>query len=259
MTSYKQNTSPLLTLEGHLERITYFNKDTHYTVARFKRANPATVLTVVGYMTGVGIGESIKIKGVWAAHPRYGQQFKIRSFEVTLPAAVDGIRKYLASGVIKGIGTSMAARMTKLFGANTLEIIEKSPERLLEVEGIGESKVAMIREAWQEHHTLRRLMQFLQEMGVQTSYCAKIYKAYGPDAVDLIREDPYALAEDIPGAGFLIADTVARKLGVEIENPERVRACIMHIISQNADDGHTFAEQENLVARCENQWLLPKR
>ena len=258
MTSYKQNTSPLLTLEGHLERITYFNKDTHYTVARFKRANPATVLTVVGYMTGVGIGESIKIKGVWAAHPRYGQQFKIRSFEVTLPAAVDGIRKYLASGVIKGIGTSMAARMTKLFGANTLEIIEKSPERLLEVEGIGETKVAMIREAWQEHHTLRRLMQFLQEMGVQTSYCAKIYKAYGPDAVDLIREDPYALAEDIPGAGFLIADTVARKLGVEIENPERVRACIMHIISQNADDGHTFAEQENLVARCENQFQISR-
>ena len=258
MTTYKKQTSALLTLEGHLERITYFNKETHYTVARFKRANPATVLTVVGYMTGVGIGESIKIKGGWAAHPRYGQQFKIQSFEVTLPAAVDGIRKYLASGVIKGIGPSMAARMTKLFGADTLEIIEKRPERLLEVEGIGQTKAGMIQEAWQEHHTLRTLMQFLQEMGVQTSYCAQIYKAYGPDAVDLIREDPYVLAEDIPGAGFLIADTVARKLGVEIEDPERVRACIMHIVLQNADDGHTFAEQENLVARCENQFQISR-
>lgn len=256
MTSYRKNSSSLLTLEGHLERITYFNKDTHYTVARFKRANPATVLTVVGYMTGVGVGETIKITGAWAAHPKYGQQFKIQSFEVMLPAAVDGINKYLASGVVKGIGPAMAARMTKVFGADTLEIIEKRPERLREVEGIGETKAAMIQSAWQEHHSLRTLMQFLQEMGVQTSYCAKIYKAYGPDAIDLIRQDPYVLAEDIPGAGFLIADTVARKLGVEIEDPERVRACIMHIILQNADDGHTFAEQENLVARCENQFQI---
>jgi exodeoxyribonuclease V alpha subunit len=256
MTAYRNNASPLLTLEGHLERITYFNEDTHYTVARFKQTHPTTVLTVVGYMTGVGVGETVKIKGAWAAHPKYGQQFKIQSFEVTLPAAVDGIKKYLASGVIKGIGPSMAARMVKIFGADTLEIIEKKPERLLEVEGIGETKAAMIRNAWQEHHSLRTLMQFLQEMGVQTSYCAKIYKAYGPDAVDFIRQDPYILAEDIPGAGFLIADTVARKLGVEIEDPERVRACIMHIVMQNADDGHTFAEQENLVARCENQFQI---
>ncbi|MCP4626074.1 MAG: ATP-dependent RecD-like DNA helicase [bacterium] len=256
MAKYKKDNSSLITLEGHLERITYFNKDTHYTVARFKRANPATVLTVVGYMTGVGIGETIKIKGAWSAHPRYGQQFKIQSFEVTLPAAVEGIRKYLASGVVKGIGSSMAARMTKLFGADTLEIIEKRPERLMEVEGIGETKAAMIQEAWQAHHSLRTLMQFLQEMGIQTSYCAKIYQAFGPDAVDLIREDPYALAENIPGAGFLIADTVARKLGVEIEDPERVRACIMHIITRNAEDGHTFAERENLVSRCENQFQI---
>ena len=146
MTSSRKKASPLLTLEGHLERITYFNKDTHYTVARFKRANPATVLTVVGYMTGVGVGESVKLKGAWSAHPRYGQQFKIQSFEVTLPAAVDGIQKYLASGVVKGIGPSMAARMTKLFGADTLEIIEKKPERLMEVEGIGETKASMIQD-----------------------------------------------------------------------------------------------------------------
>jgi exodeoxyribonuclease V alpha subunit len=247
-----------LTLEGHLERITYLNKDTHYTVARFKRANPPTVLTVVGYLTGIGVGETIKIKGTWAAHPKYGQQFKIQSFEVTLPAAADGIKKYLASGIIKGIGPSMAARMVKVFGADTLEIIENRPERLLEVEGIGDAKAAMIQAAWQEHHTLRTLMQFLQEMGVETSYCAKIYKAYGPDAVDFIRQDPYILAEDIPGAGFLIADTIARKLGVAIEDPERVRACIMHIILKNAEDGHTFAEQENLIARCENQFQISR-
>lgn len=246
----------MLTIEGHLERITYFNEATHYTIARLKPPNLATPVTVVGYLAGVSPGEMIKVKGTWETHRKYGQQFKIQSFAVTLPAAVDGIRKYLASGVIKGIGPSMAARMTALFGADTLEIIEKKPERLLEVEGIGETKAAMIQSAWQEHHTLRTLMQFLQEMGVQTSCCAKIYKAYGSDAVDLIRQDPYILAEDIPGAGFLIADTIARKLGVEIEDPERVRACIMHMIWQNAADGHTFAEYENLVARCENQFQI---
>jgi len=256
MTAYKKQPSPLLTLEGHLERITYFNEATHYTIARLKPFNLDTGVTLVGYLAGVSPGELIKVKGTWETHRKYGQQFKIQSFSVTLPAAVDGIRKYLASGVIKGIGPSMAARMTQAFGSDTLEIIEKRPERLLEVEGIGETKAAMILSSWQEHHTLRTLMQFLQDMGVQTSYCAKIYKAYGPDAVDLIREDPYMLADDIPGAGFLIADTVARKLGVEIEDPERVRACIMYLLSQNADDGHTFAEHENLVARCENQFQI---
>ncbi len=259
MTSYRKNASPLLTLEGHLERITYFNEATHYTIARLKPSNLETTVTLVGYLAGVSPGEMIKVKGTWETHRKYGQQFKIQSFAVTLPAAVDGIRKYLASGVIKGIGPSMAARMTALFGADTLEIIEKKSERLLEVEGIGETKAAMIRSAWQEHHTLRTLMHFLQEMGVQTSCCAKIYQAYGADAVDLIRQDPYMLAEDIPGAGFLIADTIARKLGVEVEDPERVRACIMHMILQNADDGHTFAERENLVARCENQFQISPR
>ena len=249
----------MLTLEGHLERITYFNEATHYTIGRLKPSNLDTGVTVVGYLAGVSPGETIKVKGIWETHRKYGQQFKIQSFDVTLPAAVDGIRKYLASGNIKGIGPSMAARMVKAFGADTLEVIEKRPERLLEVEGIGETKAAMIQSAWQEHHTLRSLMQFLQEMGVQTSYCGKIYKAYGPEAVDLVRQDPYILADDIPGAGFLIADTIARKLGLEIENPERVRACIMHIILQNAEDGHTFAEQENLVARCENQFQISRR
>jgi exodeoxyribonuclease V alpha subunit len=256
MLTYRKNNSSILTLEGHLERITYFNEATHYTIARLKPSNLDTVVTVVGYMAGVSPGETIKVTGRWETHPRYGQQFKIQSFEVTLPAAADGIKKYLASGIIKGIGPSLAARMVEMFGAATLEIIENNPGRLREVEGIGEAKAAMIQNAWLEHHTLRTLMQFLQEMGVQTSYCGKIYKAYGQDAVDLVREDPYILADDIPGAGFLIADTIACKLGMETEDPERVRACIMHLILQNAEDGHTFAEAENLIARCENQFQI---
>jgi len=258
MSANRKNNSPPLTLEGHLERITYFNETTHYTIARMKHPNSGTIVTVVGYMAGVSPGETVKVKGRWETHPRYGQQFKIQSFEVTLPAAADGIKSYLASGIIKGIGSSMADRLVKAFGEKTFEIIEKMPERLLEVEGIGETKAAMIQSAWHEHHTLRTLMQFLQEMGVQTSYCGKIYEAYGQDAVDLLRQDPYVLADDFPGAGFLIADTIARKLGTDIEDPERVRACILHLIMQNAEEGHTFAEAENLIARCESQFQISR-
>jgi exodeoxyribonuclease V alpha subunit len=250
---------PTVIIEGQLERITYFNEATHYTIARLKPSNLETGITVVGYLAGVSAGETILVKGIWQTHPRYGQQFIIQSFDISLPAEIEGIQKYLASGIIQGIGPSMAARLVKVFGADTLKIIEKNPERLREVEGIGETKSAMIQAAWQEHHTLRSLMLFLQEMGVRTSYCAKIYQEYGPDAVDLIRQDPYVLAEDIPGAGFSIADTIARKLGVAFEDPQRVRACIMHLILQNAEDGHTFAEEQNLVARCESQFQIGRR
>lgn len=244
------------TVEGHLERITYFNEDTHYTIARLKPAGLSAAVTVVGYLAGVSLGETIKVNGRWETHPKYGQQLKIDSFEVMLPAGIDGIRTYLGSGIVKGIGPSLASRMVKAFGAETLEVIKDHPHRLVEVDGIGEAKAALIQGAWSEHHALRGLMQFLQKMGIQTSYCAKIFKEYGPDAVALIQEDPFVLADDFPGAGFLIADTIARKQGVENEDPQRVRACILHLILQNAEDGHTFAERENLFSRCENQFQI---
>ena len=246
------------TIEGRLERIPYFNQDTHYTIARLKPAGLSAAVTVVGYLAGASIGETIKVNGRWETHPKYGQQLKIDSFEVMLPAGIDGIRTYLGSGIVKGIGPSLASRMVKAFGVETLEIIEDHPQRLVEVDGIGEAKAALIQNAWSEHHALRGLMQFLQKMGIQTSYCARIFKAYGADAVTLIQEDPYVLADDFPGAGFVIADTIARKQGVENEDPQRVHACILHLILQNAEDGHTFAEKENLSARCENQFQISR-
>jgi len=246
------------TIQGHLERITYFNEDTHYTIGRLKPAGLTSAVTVVGYLAGVALGETLKVTGRWETHRKYGQQLKIDSFEVTLPAGIDGIRSYLGSGVIKGIGPSLAAKIVMAFGAETLEIITDHPERLVEVDGIGEAKAAQIQSAWSEHHALRDLMQFLQKMGVQTSYCARIFKEYGSDAVELIQEDPYVLANDFPGAGFLIADTIARQQGVQIEDPERVRACLLHLIQQNAESGHTFAEKENLFARCENQFQISR-
>ena len=215
-------------------------------------------VTIIGHMAGVSPGQSLKIEGHWQTHPKYGQQFKVQSYDVTIPATVDGIRKYLESGAIKGIGPSMADRLVTAFGDETFEIIEKNPERLTEIEGIGETKADMIRIAWQDHHGIRGLMNFLQDMEVQTSMCAKIYSEYGPDAVEILRTEPYQLADDFPGVGFVMADTIARNLGLEKAETDRVRAAILHLIYTMAEDGHTFAEEENLIARCENLFKVDR-
>ncbi|MFH1992459.1 MAG: helix-hairpin-helix domain-containing protein [Pseudomonadota bacterium] len=218
------------TLEGQLERISYFNAESHYTIATLKTSKTDNLVTVVGPMAGVSAGQGLRLKGTWETHPKYGQQFKIESYEITLPASVGGIKKYLESGIIKGIGPSMATRLVRRFGSETLEIIEKHPEHLLEVEGIGKAKAALICNAWRDHHVIRGLMQFLQEMGVKASFCARIFKEFGLDAVNVIRRDPYRLANDIPGIGFYVADAVARRLGAPKDDPKRMGACIRHLM-----------------------------
>lgn len=241
-----------MTLEGHLEHITYHNKENNYTVAKLSLGRARNPVTIIGHMAGVSPGQALKLEGNWQTHPKYGQQFKVQSYDVIIPATVDGIRKYLESGAIKGIGSSMADRLVAAFGTETFEIIENNPERLTEIEGIGETKADMIRIAWQDHQGIRGLMKFLQDMQVQTSLCAKIYSEYGPDAVEILSTEPYQLADDLPGVGFVVADTIARNLGLAKAEPERVRAAVLHLIYTMAEDGHTFAEEENLVARCEN-------
>ena len=258
MISNKKSKASTIIIEGHLEHITYHNKENNYTVARLSLGQSRNPVTIIGHMAGVSPGQSLKVAGNWQTHPKYGQQFKVQSYDVTIPATVDGILKYLESGAIKGIGPSMAARLVTAFGDQTFEIIETDPERLTEIEGIGETKAEMIRIAWQDHHGIRGLMQFLQDMQVQTSLCAKIYNEYGPDAVDILRTEPYQLADDLPGVGFLIADTIARNLGLEKAEPDRVRAAILHLIFNLTDDGHTFAEEENLIVRCENLFQVDR-
>lgn len=258
MKSLNKHSNSQATLEGCLERITYHNSANQFTVAKLKVANSPTPVTIVGHLAGVSPGEGLKVNGQWHAHVRFGQQFKIESYEVTLPASSDGIRIYLQSGVVKGIGPSMAKKMVDVFGAETLDIIENNPDRLLEIDGIGEAKAELICSAWKDHHAIRGLMQFLQEMGVNASFCSKIYAEYGPDSVDLIRQDPYRLADDFPGEGFFIADSIAPKLGVDVNAAERARACILHMIYQICDDGHSFAEEENLLSRCEHQFQIER-
>ena len=246
------------TLEGHLERITYYNPENHYTIAKVKTIKTHNLVTIVGSLVAVSPGQALKIKGAWETHPKYGQQFKIKSYEVTLPATIDGIRKYLESGFIKGIGPAMANRIVSRFGAGTFQIIEKNPEKLLEVEGIGKAKAALICNAWKNHHVARDLMQFLQEMGVNTSYCAKILREYGMDAVKIIRTDPYRLSTDISGIGFYFADTIAQKLGAPKDDPRRVKRCIIHLLQQFANQGHVFAYENQLFESCINLFQIER-
>ncbi|MBW2166610.1 MAG: ATP-dependent RecD-like DNA helicase [Deltaproteobacteria bacterium] len=194
--------------------------------------------------------------GEWETHPKYGQQFRIKSYDVTLPASVEGIRNYLKSGIIKGIGRLMAGRLVKRFGADTLNVIENCPEKLLEVEGIGKTKAASISNAWKDHHAIRSLMQFLQEAGVKTSYSAILLKEYGLDALNIIQSNPYCLANDIPGIGFYMADAIALKLGKSENKPERARACIIHLMQQFSNEGHVFAYLDQLTARCKNLFQI---
>ncbi len=248
----------MITLEGHLERITYYNEENHYTVARLKTGKDQTPVTVIGFMPAVSPGETLKIKGRWETHPKYGQQLKVDSFEVILPASVDGIKKYLESGFIKGIGPKIVAALISHYKNRTLEIIEKNPEKLADVKGIGKVKAAHISNSWREHHAIRDIMRFLQGNGITTSYSAKIFKEYGKDAVNIIQNDPYRIACDISGIGFYIADRIAQNLGVPKDKPERIKACIIHIIEQFVAQGHTFAYEEQILKRCENLFKIER-
>ncbi len=242
----------LTIIEGYLENISYFNEETHYTVAKIRTPGIDNPVTVVGFMAAVSPGETLKIAGSWETHPKYGEQLRIKTFEVTLPATVEGIKKYLGSGIIKGIGPSAASKMVDCFGPLTLEIIEKHPERLFEVSGIGKAKAASITEAWQNHHLVRSLMNFLQDMGVKTSFSGKILKLYGENAVKILTDNPYRVANDIPGAGFYIADVIARKLGLSHDKPERIRACILHLLEQGTNDGHVFLYGNKIIEKCKD-------
>ncbi len=247
---------PKSTLEGELERITYSNPETHYTIAKLKTSKTHNMVTIVGSMPAVKPGQFLKIEGTWETHPKYGQQFKIASYEETLPATISGIKKYLASGIVKGIGPSTAHRMISCFGAKTFEIIEKNPERLVEVDGVGPAKAALIGDAWKNNHAARGVMQLLQNSGVKTAYCAKILKTYGADAVNIIRNGPYRLATDIPGIGFYFADRIALTLGVSRDDTQRVGACIIHVIQQFINEGHVFIFENQLVVQCANLFSL---
>ena len=240
----------MTTISGRLERITFRNEENHYTIARIKTDAGTSLVTIVGHLVGTRLGETLRLTGNWVTHPKYGNQFKFETYEVTLPATIGDILAYLQSGVIKGIGPKMAGRLVRQFKDQTLEVIDQFPDKLVAVEGIGPIKADAIHQAWINHHTVRELMSFLQSHGVKAVHGSKILKLYGTDAVAILREDPYRLAEDLPVTGFVIADTLARRMGIAEDDPNRTGACLLYLVETGAGEGHTYVPEEALLLRC---------
>jgi exodeoxyribonuclease V alpha subunit len=206
---------------------------------------------VVGQLAGIIPGQELELSGDWEIHPKYGQQFKASSFNVRMPAQTHGIQKYLGSGMIRGIGPALAQRLVDRFGEKTLEVIERSPKKLLKVEGIGDKRLRDIRQAWDGQRDVRDVMIFLQGHGVSTGYSAKIFKHYGQDAIRVVQENPYRLASDVFGIGFLIADQIAERIGVPKDAMSRAEAGILYLLTKVTDEGHVFLLYDQLVDRAQ--------
>ncbi|MFE4912075.1 ATP-dependent RecD-like DNA helicase [Streptomyces sp. NPDC056652] len=235
-------------LEAVLERITYANEENGYTVARVDTGRGADLLTVVGSLLGAQPGESLRMEGRWGSHPQYGKQFTVENYTTILPATIQGIRRYLGSGLIKGIGPVFADRIVEHFGLDTLDIIEQQPKRLVEVPGLGPKRTKRIAAAWEEQKAIKEVMVFLQGVGVSTSIAVRIYKKYADASISVVKNEPYRLAADVWGIGFLTADRIAQAVGIPHDSPERVKAGLQYALSQSTDQGHCFLPEERLIA-----------
>jgi len=235
------------TLQGAVERITFYNAENGYTVLRLHVPGQADLVTVVGNLPEVQPGESLKLLGAWMNHPKHGKQFKAERCEQVLPATIEGLKKYLGSGMVRGVGPVMAGRIVKKFGLQTLDVLDHHPEQLRQVLGIGPVRAANIAQAWVQQKAIKDVMLFLQSHGVSTSLAVKIYKQYGDDSIPIVKDDPYRLARDIFGVGFKTADKIARDLGLPMDSPNRIAAGVAYTLSQLADEGHVFAPETELV------------
>ncbi|HEY3873164.1 MAG TPA: ATP-dependent RecD-like DNA helicase [Actinocrinis sp.] len=238
----------LAVLEGVLERITYANEETGYTIARVDPGRGGgELLTVVGALLGAQPGESLRMRGRWGSHPQYGRQFQVENYTTVLPATVQGIQRYLGSGLIKGIGPKLAERIVEHFGTGTLDVIEADPARLIEVPTLGPKRTKLIADAWTEQKAIKEVMVFLQSVGVTTSIAVRIYKKYGDESIGIVKTEPYKLAADVWGIGFKTADAIATAVGIPHDSPERVKAGLQYTLSQGSDAGNCFLPREKLV------------
>ncbi len=246
-------------LDGVLERVTFSNPETGYTIARIAPdrgtgrgpvSADTELVTAVGPLLGAQIGESLRLRGRWTSHMKYGRQFEVHSYTTVLPATEQGVRRYLGSGLIKGIGPVMAERMVAHFGVDIMHVIDDEPEKLVEVPGLGPKRSARIRDAWAEQKAIKEVMIFLQGVGVSTSLAVKIYKKYGDESVDTVKQQPYQLAADIWGIGFKTADTIAASVGIARDSPERIKAGLAYTLSEAADDGHCYLPENALVTEA---------
>ena len=234
-------------LTGVVERITFYSEESGYTVARLNTGNIGQLTTIVGSFPNIQAGQTLQLQGIWTEHPKFGSQFQVKSYTETKPATLTGIEKYLGSGLIKGVGPVTAKRIVKHFGLETLDIIEHQIHRLIEVPGIASKRIKMIQSTWEEQKSIKEVMIFLQSHGVSTTYAVKIYKQYGENAIAIVKTNPYQLAIDIFGIGFLTADKIARDVGVSPWSKFRYRAGVIHVLDKASEDGHCYLPESLLV------------
>src|SRR6201994_3459189 len=231
-------TGPAETLAGLVERVTYHNEETGFCVLRVKARGQRDLVTVVGHAANISAGEWVQTSGTWVNDRTHGQQFRASFLKATPPTTLEGIERYLASGLIRGIGPVFGTRLVRAFGEAVFDLIEQQPERLQEVTGIGVRRAARIIAGWAEQKVIRDIMLFLHTNGVGTSRAVRIYKTYGTDAVRVISENPYRLARDIRGIGFRTADQIAAKVGIEKTALVRIRAGISYALAEAMNEGH---------------------
>ncbi|MGD0916540.1 MAG: ATP-dependent RecD-like DNA helicase [Thermodesulfobacteriota bacterium] len=241
----------MTTIQGLLERITYYNEENDFVVAKLHEEGKRELTTIVGNLSGITLGESLRLAGRWVQNKKFGEQFQVEKFEITVPATLYGIQKYLGSGLIKGIGPIMAERIVKKFGLETLTIIGKEPNRLSEVDGIGPKRIAMISSAWEEQKEVKEIMIFLQGHGVSAAYSAKIYKHYGNRAIEVVKGNPYRLARDIYGIGFITADRIAQNIGIASDSLIRAKAGLLYVLNKLTEEGHVYYPKNHLVSKAE--------
>ncbi|MBN3923275.1 ATP-dependent RecD-like DNA helicase [Nostoc sp. NMS4] len=235
------------TITGVLERLTFYSAESGYTVARLTRPRSTELTTIVGSFANIQPGQTLQLTGFWRDHPQFGPQFQVVNYKETKPATLTGIEKYLGSGLIKGVGPVTARRIVGHFGLETLDIIENQIERLIEVQGIAKKRITLIKNAWSTQKAIKEVMVFLQGHGVSTTYAVKIYKQYKDEAIATVTKNPYQLAADIYGIGFLTADKIARNIGIAPDSEFRYRAGIIHCLSEAAEDGHCYLPQSELI------------
>jgi exodeoxyribonuclease V alpha subunit len=242
------------TLTGSVERLTFYNPENGYSVVRLKPERgrmpgmgPDGLVTVTGNLPELSPGEHLRLQGKWTNHPKHGLQFQVEICEQILPATVAGIRRYLGSGLVRGIGPRLAERIVAHFGERTLQVIESQPELLLQVPDIGPKRSGQIAAAWEEQKQVKEIMLFLHSYGVSTNLATKIYKQYGDRALEIVQADPYQLARDIYGVGFKTADRIAQALGLPVDHPKRIEAGLIYALNQATDEGHVYLPEQELI------------
>lgn len=236
-------------LKAEVQNIVFAAPDNGYTVARVKAKSEPGQVTICGYLGMLVPGEILDMSGEWKEHPKFGRQFWVKSFSQVLPATENGIKRYLSSNMIKGVGPVMAERMIKAFGPKVLDLLDQDPERLLQIEGIGPSKLKTIVDSWEEQREIRSLMLFLQSHEVSPTFASRIFAKYGQEAIERLKSNPYDLAYDIHGVGFRTADNMALKLGFEPDSNERLQAAVVYVLFKMSEQGHLFYPREDLLAK----------